>query len=634
MKPSLGTCYYPEHWPTDIWADDAKRMVDAGLSIVRIGEFAWSRLEPSPDDFRWDWMDQAIATLGEAGLSVVLGTPTATPPRWMLDRYPDMLAIDADGHKRKFGSRRHYCFSHGGYKEESVRIAKLLAKRYSASSHIAAWQIDNEYGCHDTVLSYSGSARVAFRYWLRSKYDSVDHLNEAWGNVFWSMEYSDFEQIDLPNLTVTEANPAHVLDFRRFSSDQVVVFNRVQVEAIRKYTDKPLIHNYMGRITDFDHYAVGADLEIASWDSYPLGFLEDRNAGDTAHKLKYAQQGDPDFQAFHHDLYRAVGKGRWWVMEQQPGPVNWAPHNPAPLPGMVRLWTWEAIAHEAEAVCYFRWRQAPFAQEQMHAGLLRSDSIETPFFAEAKQVAEELKVLGDLQGRPADVAIMFDYESCWAWETQPQGASFDYFDLVFDIYRELRKLGLSVDIIPPNVDSFGERKLVIIPGLMHWTSSLEKLLNDFSGTLLVGPRSGSKTEHFSIPAELPPALAKLDCRVGFVESLRPGMTREIKGGGYIHSWIESLEGNFEVVEQTDEGQPVLIKQGNVFYLAGWPSDKALNRIIQNLCDSSQIKTQTMPAGVRRRSSAAYEFLFNYNAEKVALNGQSIPAAGVLWNAID
>ena len=147
------------------------------------------------------------------------------------------------------------------------------------------------------------------------------------------MEYSAFDQIDLPNLTVTEANPAHQLSFRRFSSDQVVAFNRLQVDILRKFTRAPIAHNYMGRITDFDHYKVGDDLDIASWDSYPLGFLEDRVGADVMHQKRYARQGDPDFQAFHHDLYRTVGKGRWWVMEQQPGPVNWAPFNPDPLRG-------------------------------------------------------------------------------------------------------------------------------------------------------------------------------------------------------------------------------------------------------------------------------------------------------------
>ena len=188
------------------------------------------------------------------------------------------------------------------------------------------------------------------------------------------MEYNSFEEVDLPNLTVTQANPSHCLALTRFSSHQVVRFNKGQTDVLRQYTGAPIAHNYMGRITEFDHFEVGDDLDIAGWDSYPLGFLEDRVGASEAHIRKYVKQGDPDFQALHHDLYRAVGKGRWWVMEQQPGPVNWAPHNPAPLPGMVRLWSWEAFAHGAEAVCYFRWRQAPFAQEQMHAGLLRPDS--------------------------------------------------------------------------------------------------------------------------------------------------------------------------------------------------------------------------------------------------------------------
>lgn len=300
-------------------------MAETGLTWIRIGEFAWSRLEPRPGDLHFEWLDRAIETLGRAGLKVVLGTPTATPPRWVVDKHPDMVAVDADGNPRKFGSRRHYCFSHEGFRQESDRIVKLVAERYGNNPHVAAWQTDNEYGCHDTILSYSEAARKAFRVWLKSRYGSIEALNRAWGNVFWSMEYLSFDEIDLPNLTVTEPNPSHTLAFRRFSSDQVVTFNKRQVDIIRAHSSAPISHNYMGRVTDFDHFKVGDDLEIATWDSYPLGFLEDRVGADDAHQRAFMRQGDPDFQAFHHDLYRAVGKGRWWVMEQQPGPVNWAP---------------------------------------------------------------------------------------------------------------------------------------------------------------------------------------------------------------------------------------------------------------------------------------------------------------------
>ncbi|MFN4170407.1 MAG: beta-galactosidase, partial [Pseudorhodobacter sp.] len=184
MKRTLGTCYYPEHWDESKWAGDAARMAGIGLTWVRIGEFAWSRIEPRPGRFDWRWMDRAIAVLGEAGLRVVLATPTATPPRWMLDRHPDMLALDAEGRPRGFGSRRHYCFSHDGYRAEAARIVAALAERYGANPHVAAWQTDNEYGCHDTTLSYSPAALRAFRDWLAQKYQSAEALNRAWGNVF------------------------------------------------------------------------------------------------------------------------------------------------------------------------------------------------------------------------------------------------------------------------------------------------------------------------------------------------------------------------------------------------------------------------------------------------------------------
>ncbi|MBM4218007.1 MAG: beta-galactosidase, partial [Gammaproteobacteria bacterium] len=232
--PRLGVCYYPEHWPREWWADDARRMREMGLAQVRIGEFAWSRIEPERGRFDWAWLDEAIEVLAEAGLAVVMCTPTATPPKWLIDRMPDMIAIDAMGRARRFGSRRHYCFSHEGYRVESRRITRAVAERYGAHPAVIAWQTDNEYGCHDTTLSWSAAALKSFRSWLVNRYKDIGALNAAWGNVFWSMEYGSFEEIDLPNLTVTEPNPAHVLEFRRFSSHQVVTFNEAQCRILRE----------------------------------------------------------------------------------------------------------------------------------------------------------------------------------------------------------------------------------------------------------------------------------------------------------------------------------------------------------------------------------------------------------------
>ncbi|GHB03717.1 beta-galactosidase [Algimonas arctica] len=574
-KPALGVCYYPEHWPEAMWGDDATRMVAMGLSWVRIGEFAWSRIEPQPSEFRWDWLDRAIQTLGDAGLKIIMSTPTATPPRWMVDRYPDMVAWDRHGRPRGFGSRRHYDFSHAEYREECVRITTILGERYGRNPHVHAWQLDNEYGCHDTTLSYSPVARAAFQDWLRDKYKSVAALNDRWGNVFWSMDYQRFDQIELPNLTVTEPNPAHAMDFRRFASSQVVAFNAAQEAALRPLTDAPLLHNYMGRVTDFDHFAVGANLDIATWDSYPLGFLEDRSDRDVDFKRDHRRCGDPDFQAFHHDLYRAVGKGRWWVMEQQPGPVNWAPHNPEPAPGMVRLWALEAIAHGAEVVCFFRWRQAPFAQEQNHAGLLRPDGKLSEGGDEVAALANELAGLPNLSIKAARTAIVFDYASQWAWEVQPQDAQFDYFRLVYDLYCGLRRAGHSVDILPPTTTDFGDRDRIFIPGLFAWPQALRAAVYGFSGEVVMGPRTGSRTDDFKFPMTLPPGLAGL--KVTAVETLRADAHVTLQDGGMIQIWRERIESTWDVVEADLDGRSVRLSNGHLIYWAGWPDAAALDR---------------------------------------------------------
>ena len=630
MKRSLGVCYYPEHWSDTIWAKDAAEMVEAGITWVRIGEFAWSRLEPKPGAFDWDWLDRAIATLADAGLKIVLGTPSATPPRWMLDRFPDMLAVDAADQPRKFGSRRHYCHSHVGYRDAAARMAAEMGKRYGRDPRIAAWQIDNEYGCHDTVLSYSDAARTAFRDWLAQKYQSTSALNRAWGNVFWSMEYDSFDDNDLPNLTVTQANPSHELAFRRFSSDQVVAWNAAQVVALRPLTDAPLIHNYMGRVLDFDHFAVARDLDIASWDSYPIGFLSDRLEGTPEHKARYLQQGDPDMQAFHHDLYRALNNGRWWVMEQQPGPVNWAPYNPAPLPGMVRLWTWEAFAHGAEVVSYFRWRQAPFAQEQMHAGLKRPDDGAAPGLAEAAAVAAEMRNMPDVQNAQAPVALIFDYASDWAWNVLPQGADFNYFRLVFDAYRAVRRHGLSVDILPADAADLNGYKLVLAPGLATMPDELITSLIAADAPCLIGPRSNLVTDELCISVPMGPSLPGLDAVVTRVESLPPGISRPVKGGGAVVHWAETVEGGARAVMRGTDGTPVLVAHNNLQYLSGWPDAALWDRIIVKLAQDSALPLTPLPDGLRLRDTATHRFAFNYGPEPVTFAGQEIDAAGVAW----
>ena len=622
LKPKLGTCYYPEHWSRDIWKSDVIRMVELGLSWVRIGEFSWSKIEPKEGELDWEWLDCIVELLRSHKLDIIMGTPTATPPKWVLDKYPDMLAIDELGNVRGFGSRRHYCFSHLGYRKEAERITREMVSRYGLK--VQAWQVDNEYGCHDTTLSYSQAALEGFRDWLSQKYQSPSALNKAWGNIFWSMEINEFSDIELPNLTVTEPNPAHVMDFRRYTSDQVVKFNNSQVTVLRKFSEAPLIHNYMGRITAFDHYEVGDDLDIASWDSYPLGFLEMVSDADEKFKAKYAHQGDPDFQSFHHDLYRTVGSGRWWVMEQQPGPVNWAAYNPAPLAGMVRLWSWEAIAHGAEVVCYFRWRQAPFAQEQMHAGLLRVDNVPAPAWNEISKLNSEINSLGIIEQKDAHIALIFDYQSQWAWEIQPQAADFDYFREVFDTYSCLKKLGVDVDVCSSNDPNLDKYKIIFAPSLF----STNEILENCSGHLVLGPRFNSKTTEFKIPNPLPPNVMGLDVIVERVETLRPNMSRPLKGAGSVIRWIEGISHNATVLDETKDGAPIILQQNNKTYLAACLDLTAKNKLFKKLLKDQSINYREMPEGVRQRSTKNHKFIWNYSNKEQNIDGITLAPAEV------
>jgi beta-galactosidase len=633
--PTLGVCYYPEHWPVERWDDDARRMAEVGISFVRIGEFAWSKLEPEPGKLDFGWLIQAMDTLGKHGLKVIVGTPTATPPRWLVKKTPDMLPVDVEGRPRGFGSRRHYDFSHLGYREECARITKLLVEHVGQHPALAGWQTDNEYGCHGTVLSYSEAARQGYRRWLEARYGTIAKLNDAWGNVFWSMDYADFDEIDLPNLMVTEPNPIAALDFRRYSSDQVSAFNKVQFDILKAARpDLPVIHNSMCRFTDYDHWDLAETLDVMAWDSYPLGHLDGAPEPQEV-KTPYFRQGDPDSSGMHHDLYRAVGHGRWWIMEMQPGPVNWADYNPDPLPGMARLWAWEAFAHGAEVVSYFRWRQAPFAQEQMHAGLLRPDSEPAPAHAEAIQVAEELKAInfGGAPGK-ARVGIVFDYQSEWAWKIEAQAAGFSHIQHVRNCYIPLRKRGIDVDILSPKTRDFSGYDLVIIPALFAWNDELREAIANFDGHLLIGPRSGAKTQDFRIPDGLAPNLPSnlLDLKVTRIDSTNPVHRVSVKGGGNVAHWRERIETRAEVIIEDEENFPVLVAQGRLHYLAASGDRALMQRIIDHLIDEADITTLELPAGVRCRVRGQFRVYFNYNNQGATLVPAADEAGYVLGSA--
>lgn len=628
----LGVCYYPEHWPEETWKLDAKRMKDLGLTWVRIGEFAWSRLEPNPGELHFDWLDRAVDTLGEAGLGVVLGTPTATPPKWLMDMHPDIYAVDVQGRRRDFGSRRHYSFNSPSYWRETKRIVTLLAKRYGQHEAVGAWQTDNEYGCHDTVRSYGEHDLQAFRRWLEQRYGSISALNEAWWNVFWSMEYRAFEEIELPNLTVTEANPSHLLDFYRFSSDAVVAYNRMQVDIIKAYSpERPVTHNAMLYFGDYDHFKLAQDLDIITWDNYPLGMLEQSALPDDI-KTRYMRSGHPDLISFMHDLYRGTKRKAFWIMEQQPGQVNWAPSNPLPAPGMVRLWSHQAFAHGADVVAYFRWRAAVGAQELMHAGLNQHDGSPDRGAEEARRVYEEIEdVHMDLP--EAKVALLFDYENLWATQLQPHAQDWNYWNLLGAYYAVLRGWGLDVDIVHPRSD-LKMYQVVFAPALHLVDAALAQHLEAFvrdGGHLVVGPRSGAKTLSSRVHAPAPGPLAELmGVRIDHVDGLRPGATgtAEFQGNAYTYQiWADLLRPQGAEVlgtYTTDAYDGVTAVAQSTFgsgtctTLGMWGSQELHQAVFRPILEAAGLALLELPDGVRVTRRGDRQYLMNFSQRDVTL----------------
>ncbi|QNB16971.1 beta-galactosidase [Paraburkholderia tropica] len=624
----IGVCYYPEQWPRTMWADDARRMAELGISHVRIAEFAWSRMEPRKGVFDWTWLDEAIETLAARGLKLMLGTPTASPPKWLVDSIPDMLPVRADGTRWNYGSRRHYDIASVAYRKECERITEAMAQRYGRHPAVVAWQTDNELGCHDTVPSYSAAAQQRFQAWLAQRYGSIEALNEAWGNVFWSMEYPSFETVGLPVLTPTDANPSHLLDFRRYMSDEVASFHREQAEVLRRHApDADVLHNFMGFFTTFDHYEFAANnaIDVATWDSYPIARTEVIGVPE-ADKARYARTAHPDVSAFDHDRYRAIGAGRFWVMEQQAGPVNWAPWNPVPAKGMVRLWAYEAFAHGAELVSYFRWRQCPYAQEQMHSGLNLPNNELSPGGEEVAQAAREIALSETLRTlgapAPAAVALVFDYETQWMFEIQRHGVGFDYQTLAFDYYSALREQGLDVDIVSRHADLSAYR-LVVVPSLAVLDDAFIAKVEQSDARWLFGPRTGSKTTHFAIPGNLPPGPLQrvLPLQVLEAESLRPTLAPALSlgdvSGAALH-WREHVRANegAQVDATFEDGWPALLSSGRVQYATAWLTHDLHRALLGAAARAAGLDTQTLPEGVRLARRGGLSFAFNFGEARV------------------
>ena len=639
----LGCCDYPEHVPETLWASYAQQQRAAGLSFSRIAEFAWSRMEPRPGEYDWAWLDRAVEAYHAAGLRVVLCTPTATPPAWLIRAHPEILAYDDQGRVREFGSRRHYDFASPVYRAHSQRITRALAERYGKHPAVAGWQTDNEFGCHGTSRSYGGASAAAFPGWLRARYGTLDALNGAWGNVFWSMEYSDWSQIRPPILTVTEPNPAHVLDYARFSSDLIRDFQAEQVAVLRECSPGRFVtHNFMIFESGFDHYRVAEGLDFVTWDNYPLGMLEFFAPPGTgeALKLRYAGTGHPDLISFNHDLYRGLlaspGLGRegpgtpngFWVMEQQCGPVNWAPYNPVPELGAVALWTAQAWAHGADVVSYFRWRAATMAQEVMHSGLLRHDGEPDQGLAEVAAFDPAPCRTGEV---PARVALLHDYESLWLYDVQRHSASLSYWTQVLTFYSALRSLGIDVDVISADRDLSGYA-VIVAPAVTlmtperaaRWAQAVE------AGTRLIcGPRTAFRAPGGGAweSGQFGPLQALVGVKLRRYDSLRPGLTRQVSGGFEAEAWAESYELHGAEVQHTYEsgplsGQAAVTRRGGVTVIGAY-SPALVRHVLHSVLQEAGLDLLDLPEGVRVSRRAGQTLVQNWTQDTVTWAGQAV-----------
>jgi beta-galactosidase len=536
----LGAAYYPEQWPRERWATDARLMTEAGLAVVRIGEFAWAKLEPRPGEFAFDWLDEAIATLADAGLEVILGTPTAAPPAWLVERHPEILPLRADG-VQPFGHRRHYCPNQPAFREATERIVTELGERYGKDERIVAWQIDNELGGR----CYCDVCRAAFHAWLRRRYESLDVLNEVWGTAFWSQVYGDWSQIPLPETAAippngflrNSPNPGLALDFRRFTSDSLIDFLRLQVGILRARSPRQRItHNLMGfKFGEIDYHALADEVDVVSWDNYPL--LDPSGSWSTP--------------ALSADAMRGLKAGPVWILEQQAGPLGWELLR-TPRRGETRLLTWQAIAHGVELVSYFRWRTARFGTEQHWHGLLDANGRVGRRYDEVRRIAAEVAALdGPLAGtRPAaTVALLHEYDSRFALQVQPTNAALGFEQTLQRHYEALCRLGAGVDVVSPAADLSAYR-LVAAPSLYVLDESVAAALAAYveeGGTLAIGPRSGVKDRFNSLPERPVPAwldtLAGLEV-VDYVSATETTTRFGSSDGtivGELHDWFEQLE---------------------------------------------------------------------------------------------
>jgi beta-galactosidase len=483
----FGVDYYPEHWPEERWQIDARLMQEAGINVVRLAEFAWSKMEPENGRFDFDWLDRIIALLGEHGIQAILGTPTASAPPWLMQNNSEAFRLLEKGQRETYGNRRNYCPNNSTYQDYSRRIVQKMAEHYSRNPNVIGWQTDNEFGQGDRCCCPVCVAE--FHRWLQNRYTTVEEMNERWGTVFWSQVYNEWSEVPPPLKTGNSPNPGLALDYYRFSSDSYVLFQNMQIDILRKECPNHFItHNFMGfGFGQLEYFDLAKDLDFVSLDIYPRT------------QWRMEEMVDPSAGALSHDTMRGLKRKNHWVMEQQSGPGGWDLVSVPPRPGELRLCAYQSIAHGADGVIFFRWRTARFGTEQYWHGLLDHDGYPGRRYAEIQRMGRELALQGDIiKGSQvkAQVAFLNSYDSRWAFQIQGNNPGFDYPRHFSEVYRSFHKHNVNIDVVSPEEDLLGYR-IVVAPALHVVTDPIAENLERFvkaGGVLVLTARSGVKDE--------------------------------------------------------------------------------------------------------------------------------------------
>lgn len=639
---SLGVCYYPEHWQEADWEPDLLRMKEHGIKTVRIAEFSWSLVEPQEGIYVFDLFDRFLDLAEKMGMQVIMGTPTATPPAWLTTKYPEVLNTDKNGVPYYHGCRRHYNYNSPKYLELSARITEQYAKHYAGHPAVIGWQLDNEFNCESSEF-YSECDSVAFREFLKKKYHTLEALNEAWGTVFWSQTYTDWEEIFVPrNLTADATNPHLHLDYYRFISDSVCRYAKVQEEILRKHIKPDDFITTNGIFGNIDYKRLMKEsLDFLTYDSYPnFGYcLDDYRADDLMKDRKWSRNLMET---------RAVA-GTFGIMEQQSGANGWnrRMEAPTPKPGQMTLWTMQSIGHGADFVSYFRWRTAIFGTEMYWHGILDYSGRENRRLRELRSISQKIDQIQEIAGTKfyAKAALLKDYDNAWdaqvdKWHARVLSVSEK------GIFEAAQLTHTPLDFVyldeAVTAETLKEYEILFYPHASILTEERMKVLEEYvaqGGTLVMGCRTGYKEIHGKCVRELLPGLAsKLTGtdvpEYSFVSPEDTDIYVEWDGekveAVVFHDQLEPVGETAQVLGTYRncyyEDTPALIcnsfGNGKAFYFGGAFSRQTAEMFLKKTGNAEPYFAlfelpQSCELTVRKNAEQTYYFILNYSAKAVA-----------------